>query len=205
MSGNMFPQASPIKIRDVMDVEKRLAEILASEGIRLITGIGSSHYKATANDIDVFVNANRFDNEQLARQYIRKLLEHQLIECKQSGRIVHALMPNGSEWVQVDIFVLEDANRVAQFHQHGNAYNDPSFSSSDLFILYASIAKYKGLKFDPFAGKLIDREDLSVVAIDTAGVAKALLGPDARPMDINPHKSEMVADARANPRMKVKI
>jgi hypothetical protein len=80
---------------------------------------------------------------------------------------------------------------VAPYHQHGprGSYADPEFKGSDIFIVMNSIGKALGLKFDAFGGKLMRRDDNTVVAKNRDAVAKILLNSKATADDLNSVKS----------------
>ena len=79
---------------------------------------------------------------------------------------------------EIDSNDIEDAAIVAPWHQHGprGMYDDPGFKGSHNFMLMSSIAKHLGLKFDAFGGKLMRRDDNTVVGRTRQEVAKILLG-----------------------------
>jgi hypothetical protein len=91
--------------------------------------------------------------------------------------------------------VIVDAKRVADWHQHGprGMYKDPDFKAAHLFILLNSIGKFLGLKTDAFAGKVMRRDDNTVVADNRADAAKILLNKDAKPSDLDSVKSILQA------------
>jgi hypothetical protein len=72
-------------------------------------------------------------------------------------------------------------------------YADPGFKGQQNFVLMASIAKYLGLKFDPFGAFLMRRDNNEVVARKRADVAKILLGPTAKESSLDSVKSMMSA------------
>ena len=125
-------------------------------------------------------------------------------KTKISGRNVHIEVPyttpNGPRAVQVDLMVIADANIVAPYHQHGprGMYDQPGFKGAHNFILMNSIAKHLGLKFDAFGGKLMRRDDNTVVGRTREEVAKILLGPAGKADDLN-SVSTMVAALRNDP------
>ena len=101
---------------------------------------------------------------------------------------------------------IVDVPTVAPYHQHGprGSYADPDFKGSDIFIVMNSIGKALGLKFDAFGGKLMRRDDNSVVARDRDAVAKILLNPDATADDLNSVK-QMLHALRYDPQRDPKL
>jgi len=190
--GNVFPDVTAIKKEYVPGLIKNIQSIMP-KGITIIPDIGSAGYKVESGDMDVFVDANSLlgpmiKDEKAAKVALKQYFEKQGFQCSLSGRNVHVRMPvpDGS-YVQVDVMVIPNAEKVAPFHQHGPSgqYNDPSFKGGQLFILYSSIAKALGLKFSPFEGKLVNRETNEVVADDKDTVAKILLNPRATAADLS--------------------
>ena len=110
---------------------------------------------------------------------------------KISGRNVHIEVPykteQGQRKAQVDLMVIKDAPRVADWHQHGprGMYDDPKFKAAHLFILLNSIGKFLGLKVDAFGGVVMRRDDNTVVADNRDAAAKLLLNPGAKAADLN--------------------
>jgi hypothetical protein len=96
--------------------------------------------------------------------------------------------------------VIPDADVVAPYHQHGprGMYDQPNFKGAHNFIMMNSIAKHLGLKFDAFGGKLMRRDDNTVVGRTRDEVAKILLGQAATANDLNSVAS-MVAALKNDP------
>jgi hypothetical protein len=195
--GNVFLDVTSIKKQYVPGIIKDIQKLMP-KGISIIPHIGSAGFKVESGDMDVFVNAERIaqvfqaPDEKKARAALKAHISAQGFETALSGRNVHVRMPvpDGS-FVQVDVMVIPNAEKVAPFHQHGPScqYDDPAFKGGQLFILYSSLAKALGLKFSPFEGKLVNRETNEVVADDKDAVAKILLNPKATAADLSNVKS----------------
>ena len=189
--GHVFDNTTSIKKEDVPDMIKTIKNLMP-RGVRVIPDIGSAGYKTESGDMDVFIDVNdllgpNIKDEKEAKVALKVFLEKKGYKCALSGRNVHVRMPvAGGDFVQVDLMIIPNANKVAPFHQHGPSgqYNDPAFKGAQLFILYSSIAKALGLKFSPFEGKLIDRVTNKVVADDKDSVAKILLNRNASAADL---------------------
>lgn len=214
--GNVFDGVSAIKKEYVPGILNNI-QALMPEGISIIPDIGSAGYKVESGDMDVFVDANalakffKTPDEKYTRLELKQYLERSGFECALSGRNVHVKMPvPDGTFVQVDLMIIPNAEKVAPFHQHGPSgqYEDPEFKGGQLFILYSSIAKALGLKFSPFEGKLIDRTTNKVVADNKDSVAKILLNKNATAKDLanvgsimralahDPQKDAKLAQAR---------
>jgi hypothetical protein len=117
------------------------------------------------------------------------------IEAKTNGNNVSIGIPYKGAVAQVDVMVIHDASIVAPYHQHGprGSYKDPEFAGQPIFIVMNSIGKALGLKFDAFGGKLLRRDDNTVVARDRDSVAKILLNPKATGDDLNSVKNILQA------------
>jgi hypothetical protein len=200
--GNAIPSSIPVEKADVKDVVKSAIKALPKElrgSIQI--DIGSSGYKAQSGDIDIFVDEDAvveyFGAKEAkdAKKSMQKYFQDAGLESVVSGRNVHIGVPYKDAKAQVDFMVIKDAETVAPWHQHGprKSYEDPEFKGSEVFILISSIAKSLGLKFDPFAAKLVNRETGELVARNRDEVAKILLNPKATGDDLNSVKSILKA------------
>jgi hypothetical protein len=114
-------------------------------------------------------------------------------DAKIKGRNVHVDVPYTAErdgkqrFGQVDLMVIPNAKKVADWHQHGprGMYSDPNFKGAHLFMLLNSIGKFLGVKVDAFGGVVMRRDDNTVVADNREDAAKLLLNPGAHAADLN--------------------
>jgi hypothetical protein len=174
-------------------------------GIKAIPDIGSAGFKVESGDMDLFVDldqvAQKFQatDEKTAKQALEQFFQAKGYKTKISGRNVHLEVPyktdKGTRAAQVDIMVIKDAARVADWHQHGprGMYDDPKFKAAHLFILLNSIGKFLGLKVDAFGGTVMRRDNNEVVADTRKKAAKILLGPQAKESDLNSVATVMAA------------
>lgn len=206
-AGAAFDNAIPVLKKDVpaiVDSAKKLLPKPLLQNLKL--DIGSAGYKVESGDIDVMVEAddtvglfqtqNEKDPVKSAKEALRNYFIGKGIDSNVKGRNVHIGIPYGKDTVaQVDVMVIGDVAIVAPYHQHGprGSYDDPDFVGNAIFILMNSIGKPLGLKFDAFGGKLLRRDDNTVVARDRDAVAKILLNPKATADDLNSVKSMMRA------------
>jgi len=174
-------------------------------GIKAIPDIGSAGFKVESGDMDLFVDldqvAQKFQatDEKTAKQALEQFFQAKGYKTKISGRNVHLEVPyktdKGTRAAQVDIMVIKDAARVADWHRHGprGMYDDPKFKAAHLFILLNSIGKFLGLKVDAFGGTVMRRDNNEVVADTRKKAAKILLGPQAKESDLNSVATVMAA------------
>jgi hypothetical protein len=199
--GNVFPDVVDIKKEYVKEVVAGLKKLLPNFDLQ--ADIGSAGYKVASGDMDIFldqdqvVQAFKSKDEKEAKQALAKFVQAKGYQTAVKGRNVHVRwpLPDGT-FAQIDLMVIPDSKGVAPWHQHGprGSYDDPEFKGSANFILMNSIGKALGYKFDAFSGKLLSREDNSVVAGPNRDeVAKALLNPQASGNDLNSVKSILQA------------
>lgn len=193
--GNIFGDGDIAK-EYVASVVKTVQRDLPT-GIKAIPDIGSAGYKDASGDMDMFIDAGALmqkfgvADDKAAKQSLEQFMQAKGYRTKISGRNVHIEVPyttpEGQRTVQVDLMVIPDADVVAPYHQHGprGMYDQPGFKGAHNFILMNSIGKALGLKFDAFGGKLLRRDDNTVVARTRDEVAKVLLGPAATGNDLN--------------------
>jgi hypothetical protein len=212
--GNAIANAEPVNPEDVPAVVQRAKLELPQQLLKnLQADIGSAGYKTVpAGDIDLMLEAqdlvalfqtedNPKDPVLAAKQSLATYLQAKQLDANVKGRNVHCGIPykqqatGKNKIAQVDYMVVNDADIVAPYHQHGprGMYSDPSFKGQQNFVLMASIAKYLGLKFDPFGASLVRRDNNEVVARKRADVARVLLGPTAKESDLDSVKTIMTA------------
>jgi hypothetical protein len=197
--GNVFDNTSDVARENVATlvamVKRELPSALQKNAI---PDIGSAGYKVESGDIDLFVDAKAAiknfgaADEKQAKQALAQYFQAKGYAVRVMGRNVHVDMPykiaNGKQlYAQVDLMVIADAKRVADWHQHGprGMYDDPNFKADQLYILLNSIGKFLGLKVDAFGGTVMRRDDNSVVADTREAAAKLLLNPGAHAADLN--------------------
>ena len=201
--GNIFGDGDIAKeyVRSVVDH----VQLDLPSGIKAIPDIGSAGYKVASGDMDLFVDldtlAAKFGvaDEKAAKAALSDFMAAKGYKTKISGRNVHIEVPyktpQGARTVQVDLMVIKDAARVADWHQHGprGMYSDPAFKGAHLFMLLNSIGKFLGLKVDAFAGTVMRRDNNEVVANNRDAAAKILLNPKAKASDLNSVATVMAA------------
>jgi len=197
--GNVFDNTSAVardNVATVVDTIKR--ELPSGLQRQVMADIGSAGYKVESGDIDLFLDqaatVKNFgvEDEKQAKQALARYFQAKGYQVAVKGRNVHVDVPyktaDGKQaYAQVDLMVIPDAKRVADWHQHGprGMYDDPQFKGSQLFILLNSIGKFLGLKVDAFGGTVMRRDDNTVIADTREAAAKVLLNPGAHASDLN--------------------
>ena len=204
--GNVFDNTEPVAKEDVPTVVGTVTRELPG-ALKAIPDIGSAGYKVESGDIDLFlderITLKNFGVEDTlsAKKALAQYFIAKGYDAKIKGRNVHVDVPytanrdSKKRFAQVDLMVIPDAKRVADWHQHGprGMYDDPNFKADQLFILLNSIGKFLGLKTDAFGGVVMRRDDNSVVADTREAAAKVLLNPGAHAADLNSVASVMKA------------
>lgn len=198
--GNVFDNTEPVAKEDVPTVVGAVKRDLPSElQTHVMADIGSAGYKVESGDIDLFLDQattiKNFDvaDEKQAKQALAQYYQAKGYGVKVMGRNVHVDVPyvakrDGKQrFGQVDLMVIPNAKKVADWHQHGprGMYDDPNFKGSHLFMLLSSVAKFLGLKVDAFSGTVMRRDNNEVVADNRNDAAKILLNPKAKAADLN--------------------
>lgn len=197
--GAVFDGTSPVARDNVATVVDTVRRELPSElQKKVIADIGSAGYKVESGDIDLFIDQTAavknfgVEDEKQAKQSLAQYFQAKGYAVSVKGRNVHVRVPYtdaaGKQLhAQVDLMIIPDAKRVAAWHQHGprGMYDDPKFKAAHLYILLNSLAKFKDMKVDAFAGTLNRRSDNSVVSDDRDEIAKILLNPGATGNDLN--------------------
>jgi hypothetical protein len=167
--------------------------------LKAIADIGSAGYKVESGDIDLFLDEKatlkNFGAEDAVqgKKSLAQYFQAKGYAVAIKGRNVHIDVPytanrDGKQrFGQVDLMVIPNAKRVADWHQHGprGMYDDPNFKGNQLFILLNSIGKFLGVKIDAFGGVVMRRDDNTVVADNREDAAKILLNPGAHAADLN--------------------
>jgi hypothetical protein len=205
--GNIFDNTSDVAKQDVAAVVNTVKlELPTALQKHTVADIGSAGYKVASGDIDIFVDEAALlknfglEDAKQAKQALAQYFTAKGYATKLSGRNVHVDVPyqastGKQQYAQVDLMIIADAKRVADWHQHGTRgmYDDPKFKAAHLFILLNSIGKFLNLKVDAFSGKVLNRDTNEVVADNRDAAAKILLNPGAKGSDLNSVNTVMAA------------
>lgn len=205
--GNVFDNTSDVARENVAAVVDTIRRELPS-GLQkhVMADIGSAGYKVSSGDIDLFIDQDvtvknfGVADEKQAKQALAQYFQAKGYAVAVKGRNVHVDVPykladGKTLYAQVDLMIIPNAKKVADWHQHGprGMYDDPQFKGNQLFILLNSIGKFLGLKVDAFSGTVMRRDDNSVVADTREAAAKVLLNPGAHAADLNSVSSVLQA------------
>ena len=136
--GNVFPGTKPIAKSEAAGILTTL-QLAMPPGIKLHK-VGSAGHKDFSGDMDVMVDEksiiSMFKNEvrreqnaaqnkakkvspaQIARSCLKDYFMKRGFAAAQSGVNVHVKVPNGKNFAQVDIMLVDDADNMRVFHQH---------------------------------------------------------------------------------------
>jgi hypothetical protein len=206
-SHTIFSNTTDVLQQDVPGVIELARRLLPSDlQNKVIKDIGSAGYKVASGDIDLFIDERAalknygVEDSTQAKKALQTHLQAQGIDAVMKGRNVHVSIPyktseGKSAFAQVDYMIIPNAEKVADWHQHGprGMYDDPNFKANQLFILLNSIGKALGVKVDSFAGTVMRRDDNTVVADNRNDAAKLLLNPKAKAADLNSVATVMAA------------
>lgn len=197
--GNVFDNTTDVakeNVATIVDTVKR--ELPSALQKTVMADIGSAGYKVQSGDIDLFLDQDStvknfgVADEKQAKQALAQYFQAKGYAVAVKGRNVHVDVPYKTAdgktlYAQVDLMVIPNAKRVADWHQHGprGMYDDPKFKAAQLYILLNSIGKFLGLKVDAFGGTVMRRDDNSVVADTREKAAQVLLNPGAHASDLN--------------------
>ena len=197
--GNVFDNTSDVakeNVAAVVDTIKR--ELPSGLQKQVMADIGSAGYKVASGDIDLFLDERAtlknfgVEDTLTAKKALAQYFQAKGYAVAVKGRNVHVDVPYKTAdgktlYAQVDLMIIPDAKRVADWHQHGprGMYDDPQFKGNQLFILLNSIGKFLGVKIDAFSGTVMRRDDNTVVADTREAAAKVLLHPGAHAADLN--------------------
>ena len=204
--GNVFDNTEPVAKDDVATVVGTVTRELPS-ALKAIPDIGSAGYKVESGDIDLFLDEKAtlknfgVEDATQAKRALAQYFQAKGYAVAVKGRNVHIDVPytaksdSRQRFGQVDLMVIPNAKRVADWHQHGprGSYDDPTFKAGHLYILLNSIGKFLGYKVDAFGGTVMRRDDNTVVADNREDAAKLLLNPGAHAADLNSVGSIMAA------------
>lgn len=161
--GNAITGASPFTAEQASSVLAN-AQRLLPKGIRLYP-IGSAGHKAQSGDFDTMIdrddlakwasaNAMEFKNDGDLRKLLRADLDKKRVPTAQSGVSVHfgVPIPGTKHIAQVDVMVVPEAAKVAQFHQHDYSDQNSPYKGIHKQILLAKLARAHGMLWSAWDG-----------------------------------------------------
>lgn len=220
--GNAFADVTAFDHKDVGAILKTVNTALADTGLHVIP-VGSAATPTPgkqSGDMDVIVDEQavlayfKVKDAKAARKALNDYIAGKGLQTKQTGINVHVRVPVGDSFAQVDIMVVQNAERVSKFHIHNIPANSP-YKGVNKQLTMAILAKSKGYMWSAFQG-LFSRtpkgkkgefvtDDMDEIAnILTGKKSAAVLGSvesilDALPKD---QSAELLARAKQDPNWK---
>ena len=159
----------------------------------------SSGNVVPSNDVDAMVELTTLmehfgtKDSSTTRKAIAAYLEQQGIATRLAGVTVHVKMPMAGKFYQVDIKVVKNASKVAQFHRHDIPQGSPYKGVNKQLVMNALASSQRmlwspdeGLYARDAAGKKSD-----LLADDWDSIAQYLLGQGATGKDLGSVESIM--------------
>lgn len=208
--GNIWPDVTvefdPSKVAKPLELETE--KILSEIGLNVHL-VGSGYQvryddKGNAvptNDLDVMIDLPqtmayfKTPDASQTRKELAKFIKQKGIETYQSGVTVHARVPLGDKFYQVDIKVVNNAAKVAAFHRHDIPPGSP-YKGVNKQLMISTLASSKGLLWSSDEG-LYRRDQqgkkAELISDEMNEIAKHLLGPKASAKDLGSVESIMAA------------
>ena len=119
-------------------------------------------------DLSVLAHALGTSDGKTTRQALDEYLQKQGLKTYKAGVTVHVRMPLGGKFYQVDLKVVPNAAKVAQFHRHDIPQGSP-YKGVNKQLVMNTLATSKNLLWSP---------DEGLYARDSAGKKAQLLSDD---------------------------
>jgi hypothetical protein len=144
-------------------------------------------------DLAVLQHSLGTSDSKTTRRALSDYLQKQGIETKLAGVTVHTRMPLGDKFYQVDLKVVPNAAKVAQFHRHDIPQGSPYKGVNKQLVMNA-LASTQGMLWSPDEG-LYKRDEngkkAELLSDDWDSIAKYLLGPSSSGSDLGSVESIM--------------
>lgn len=145
-----------------------------------------------SNDLDGMVEMSilqhvfQTTDGKTTRKALNDYLAKQGLKTYQSGVTVHARVPLGNDFYQVDIKVVPNAAKVAQFHRHDIPQGSP-YKGVNKQLIMSALATSQGMLWSPDEG-LYKRDEAGkkaeLLSADWDEIAQYLLGKGATGRDL---------------------
>ena len=152
-----------------------------------------------SNDLDSMVDMSDMmhvfgtTDPKTTRKALNDYLQKQGLQTKQAGVTVHTRVPMGDKFYQVDIKVVPNAAKVAQYHRHDIPKGSPYKGVNKQLVMNA-LASSQGMLWSPDEG-LYKRDNAGkkaeLLSDDWDTIAKYLLGQGASGQDLGSVESIM--------------
>ena len=170
---------------------------------------GANLIPKKSGDLDVMVDgqqaADYFQTKdgKTTRQALDNMLQQTGVKTHKAGVTVHTCVPYQDNFYQVDIKVVNKAERVSKFHHHDIPPGSP-YKGVNKQMMMNTLASSQGLLWSPDEG-LYKRDAAGkkgeFITDELDDIAKYLLGNDASAADLGSVESIMAAipdDAKRN-------
>lgn len=218
--GNIWPDQTvnfdPTVV--VKPLVKATEKILAPTGLKLfVIGSGySPRYDSQGNvvpsgdldvlaDMQVLMAAMNTDDPKVARKSLSQFLNKQGIETYQAGTTVHSKIPLGDKQYQVDIKVIPNAAKVAEFHRHELPKGSP-YKGVNKQMMLNSLATSQGMLWSPDEGLYARDQNgkkAQLLSTDLDEIAKLLLGQHANRKSLGSVESILASIPDENKRQEI--
>lgn len=161
-------------------------------------------------DLNVLAHAFGTSDGKTTRKALNDYLQKQGLKTYQSGVTVHARVPLGGQFYQVDMKVVPNAAKVAQYHRH-DIPQGSQYKGVNKQLVMSALATSQGMLWSPDEG-LYARDEAGkkaqLLSDDWDTIAQYLLGKGATGKDLGSVESilakipeqrreEIMATARA--------
>jgi hypothetical protein len=137
-------------------------------------------------DLDILMNAFNTSDSSTTRRALAAYLNEKNIQTKLAGVTVHARIPLGGNFYQVDIKVVKNAKNVAQYHRHEIPQGSPYKGVNKQLVMNA-LASSQNMLWSPDEG-LYARDSAGkkaqLLSSDWNTIAQYLLGKNATGKDL---------------------
>lgn len=211
--GNMFPDSADIPRAAAGTVLANLKKALPAELANQAFATGSAGKKDVSGDMDVMLDNAAVlawsgqQDQKAAKAALKAALEKAGLKTALSGISVHARVPMGDKFAQVDIMLVDDAATVSKLHQHDYAAMGSTYKGKHKHFILSSAAKAvknekfpNGLMWSAFQGLFSrgsDGKKAGFITNDPDQIAKILLNPNASAQDLASPQSIVAAIPKA--------
>lgn len=190
MGGNVFQGTKPFDHSKIEGMMKKINSVLKQTKAQAIPiGSGATPKPGKiSGDLDMIVDqgflGSYFNQKKPIdiKKGLQALFDRAGFDTAISGQSVHVKVPAEGEFHQVDIMIVPDAATAAKFHTH-SIPDGSQYKGKHKHIAMSWLAKQQNMKWSPYKG-LINRDTNELVSNDLDEIAKILIGPNAKAIDL---------------------
>lgn len=157
--GNVFDDAVQFDHTEIDSIMNTVNKIMKSTGAQLIPiGSGATPTPGKkSGDLDVIVDQDKLgeyfklSKPKDIKQAVKDLFDKAGFDTKMIGINVHVRVPLKQGSAQVDIMLVQDAEKVSKFHIHDIPKDSP-YKGKHKQILMSKIANARGMMWSGFQG-----------------------------------------------------